>query len=140
MTSFAPFSEMHKKCSCGLVAMSATSGSTSWATMILLVSFSDSGSIGQGFALRLGGQPDQDHAQGVYERHDGAGFGVTAVVKLHQLSLLQGADGGQNAAEVEAQPLPGGAHPRGKQFGKVQGQPAIERGGRGSDDSDGQEK
>jgi len=58
--------------------------------------------IGQRFSFSLGGEPDDDHTQGVYQGDCGAGLGVAAAKHLHQLAHLQGAGGRQNAPEIEA--------------------------------------
>src|SRR5688572_30342702 len=83
----------------------------------------------QRFAFGLGRQPDQEQSQNIHQGNDRAGFGVTAVEKGHELSHAQGADGGEDAPEIETESLTRGADARWKKFRQVQGQPSVKGGG-----------
>jgi hypothetical protein len=82
----------------------------------------------QRLAAGFGGEPDDGHADQVDQAHDRAGGGVVFVEYVfHQVAGLQRGDGGQDAAEVEAESLSCRTHRRTKQLWRAQGQSAEER-------------
>src|SRR5215471_1503641 len=81
----------------------------------------------QRFSLGLGTEEDHDEAEEIDQADDAAHLRVVLVEFQEQGAADQGAAGGEDAAEVEAEAGACGADAGGEELRQIERQPAVER-------------
>ena len=81
----------------------------------------------QGFVRGVGGEPDDDHAESVDQRHHCANAGVVAAEKVDEGASEKKSGGSGEASDVVGDAAASGTDACGKKFRQIQRQPTEDQ-------------